>query len=267
MLKKIKDFLKLSGEPSFQPSVKVDCLWQEIQKLPHVLTKKVVLINKYLSQKAEAQPRDGLIVESGVGVIAETKRIMTTYYFLMNDTPENQEVFASFVNKFMETHRREIIGIDEMTLEKMVVNLLHQKRLLISCAESCTGGTLISRLISVPGASLVTQESYITYSDQAKTKILGIKQKYLEEFGTVSSEVAGKMAERVRIKAISDVGIGVTGYTTSDMPAPEDGLFYYGISFHDTLIVDKDCVEGTRDEMRFDQTTIILWRLLSVLKE
>ena len=40
MLKKIKDFLKLSGEPSFQPRVKVDCLWQEIQKLPHVLTKK-----------------------------------------------------------------------------------------------------------------------------------------------------------------------------------------------------------------------------------
>jgi nicotinamide mononucleotide (NMN) deamidase PncC len=70
----------------------------------------------------------------------------------------------------------------------------------------------------------------------------------------------------VRAIASSDVGIGVTGYTTGDTKAPEDGFFYYAISYRDTLLVDKDQVEGTRDEMRFDQTTIILWRLLNLLR-
>lgn len=264
MFEEIKKFLNFPFELNI-PEVKFDCIWSEILKLPRVLTKKVILINKYLARETK-NDCDGFRTEGGIGIITETQGLATFFYFLMQDTPKNQVIFAEYVKQFIDSHQKEIIGIDEMTLEKMVVNLLHQKRLLISCAESCTGGMLISRIISVPGASLVTEESYVTYSDPTKAKILGIKPKFLKEYGTVSGEAAGKMAEMVRAIASSDVGIGVTGYTTGDTKAPEDGFFYYAISYRDTLLVDKDQVEGTRDEMRFDQTTIILWRLLNLLR-
>ena len=263
MFEEIKKFLNFPFELNI-PEVKFDCIWSEIRKLPRVLTKKVILINKYLARETKT-----------IATVSGRKANRNHYgnprpcdFLLFSDAgyTENQVIFAEYVKQFIDSHQKEIIGIDEMTLEKMVVNLLHQKRLLISCAESCTGGMLISRIISVPGASLVTEESYVTYSDQTKAKILGIKPKFLKEYGTVSGEAAGKMAEMVRAIASSDVGIGVTGYTTGDTKAPEDGFFYYAISYRDTLLVDKDQVEGTRDEMRFDQTTIILWRLLNLLR-
>lgn len=265
IIEQVKAFLQLSSDFLVSQSIELDCFWQELLKVPQLLTKRIVLINKFRSASEEQKPH--FKIDKGIGILVETKRIMEIHYFFMIDSNENRNMFDQYITEFMNTNQSQIIGIDELSLEKMVVNLLHQKRLLISCAESCTGGMIISRIIGVPGASLVTQESYVTYSDKAKIKLLGIKPSLLETYGTVSSEVASKMATKVKQISRVDVGIGVTGYARSDIETPDDGLFYYAINYLDQLIVDKDCVFGTRDEMRFDQATIILWRLLGLLKQ
>ena len=81
-----------------------------------------------------------------------------------------------------------------MTIEEEVAGLLQQKRLTIATAESCTGGLVAARLVSVPGVSEVFMEGLVTYSNQAKMRLLGVKEATLASFGAVSRETAVEMA-------------------------------------------------------------------------
>lgn len=76
-----------------------------------------------------------------------------------------------------------------------MVGLLKRKKMTVATAESCTGGMVASTLINVPGASDVFNEGYITYSNEAKQKILGVKKKTLKKEGAVSEACAEEMAK------------------------------------------------------------------------
>ena len=77
-----------------------------------------------------------------------------------------------------------------MTLEEEVVSLLKKYQYTITTAESCTGGLIAGTLINVPGVSSFLKEAYITYSDEAKEKLLGVKKEIIDEFTVVSAETA-----------------------------------------------------------------------------
>ena len=74
--------------------------------------------------------------------------------------------------------------------ESRLVKLLLEKDLQITCAESCTGGMIASLLVNVPGVSEILMESYVTYSNEAKHRLLGVEQEALSEYGAVSQQVA-----------------------------------------------------------------------------
>lgn len=92
-----------------------------------------------------------------------------------------------------------------------LVNLLKQKNLKLSTAESITGGKLISTIIEIPGASKITEKSYIVYSNQAKVDVLGVDKQIIEGFGVVSEEVAIEMARKLKTLTNSDIVISTTG--------------------------------------------------------
>ena len=92
-----------------------------------------------------------------------------------------------------------------------VVNKLIQKNYHISFAESCTGGMACAALVSIADASKVLDVSFVTYANAAKMKYLGVKEETIEQFGVVSEEIAGQMAEGVAKEAGSEVGVGITG--------------------------------------------------------
>lgn len=90
---------------------------------------------------------------------------------------------------------KNIYTMDEnVTLEEAVILLLKEKGMTLTTAESCTGGLLAGQLMNVPGASAVYEEGYITYSNAAKEKLLGVKHETLEQYGAVSYETASEMA-------------------------------------------------------------------------
>ncbi|WP_330642862.1 CinA family protein, partial [Anaerostipes caccae] len=99
---------------------------------------------------------------------------------------------------------------EDETLEEVVVKMLESRGDKIACAESCTGGLLAGRLINVPGASNVLEESFITYSNEAKKKYLGVKEDTLKAHGAVSEETAREMAEGVLRASGADIGVGIT---------------------------------------------------------
>ena len=120
-----------------------------------------------------------------------------------------------------------VFGIDIECVEERVMQLLKEKNMTFSAAESCTGGELAKRFTDMPGASEFFLGGVTTYTNGAKSKLLGIDPALIEEKGAVSFEVAKEMAERVRELIGTDMGVGVTGLAGPD----GDGVHEVGTVF------------------------------------
>lgn len=92
-----------------------------------------------------------------------------------------------------------------------VVDILIERKMKISFAESCTGGLCCGELVGVTSVSNVLDESFVTYANEAKVELLGVKQESIDKYGVVSEQVAAEMATGVANKAKSSVGVGITG--------------------------------------------------------
>lgn len=147
----------------------------------------------------------------------------------------NEETAVEMMEPMMEElYRRfgsQIFTTEEaVTLEETIVELLKEKGKTVTTAESCTGGLVAGRLLNVPGASSVYMEGYITYSNEAKEKLLGVSHATLEQYGAVNKETACEMAEGAAKAAGADLAISVTGIAGPDGGTKEKpvGLVYVG---------------------------------------
>ncbi|MEY2495625.1 MAG: nicotinamide-nucleotide amidase [Verrucomicrobiota bacterium] len=111
-----------------------------------------------------------------------------------------------------------VFSRDGGSLEETVVKLLTERKQTLAVAESCTGGYLAHRITNVPGASAVFLAGYVTYSNEAKTRLLGVDPHSISEHGAVSEEVARAMAEGARKEAKTTFALATTG-----IAAPGDG--------------------------------------------
>ncbi len=140
----------------------------------------------------------------------------------------------------------------DITLEKAVVDLLIANKLTVSTVESCTGGMLAARLINVSGVSDVYKSGYITYSNKAKRRILGIKKGLLEKKGAVSEEVAKEMAKGAAAISRAEVAVSITGIAgpgggTEEKPV---GLVYIACNVCGKIKVRKYNFKGNRAKIR-----------------
>ena len=111
---------------------------------------------------------------------------------------------------------QDVFSTDGRAIEEVVGELLAEGGLRIAIAESCTGGLITSRLTDVPGSSRYVIEGVITYANEAKTALLGVPAQMLKDHGAVSEPVALAMADGVRSRAGTEIGVGVTGIAGPD---------------------------------------------------
>ena len=104
-----------------------------------------------------------------------------------------------------------IYGVDVEDLEHAVIARLHQSGRTLSCAESCTGGLIAKRLTDVPGSSDVFFGGCVTYTNEIKQALLGVSAETLAKYGAVSEPTAREMAEGVRARLGTDIGVATTG--------------------------------------------------------
>ncbi|MDQ3919807.1 MAG: competence/damage-inducible protein A, partial [Acidobacteriota bacterium] len=117
-------------------------------------------------------------------------------------------------------------------MEEVVGLRLAVNGFTLACAESCTGGLVAHRLTEVPGSSNYFMEGVVAYSNEAKTRLLGVPAELIERHGAVSAEVAEAMAEGVKRRAATDFGLSVTGIAgpgggTTEKPV---GLVYISLA-------------------------------------
>ena len=132
-------------------------------------------------------------------------------------------------------------GEDDETLEGAVGRLLTEKGATLALAESCTGGLLAKRLTDGAGSSAYFVEGVVTYSNEAKERLLGVPHELLVEHGAVSEPVACAMAEGVREDADTDYGLSITGVAGPDGGTKEKpvGLVFVGLSDVSGTVAEK----------------------------
>ncbi len=151
----------------------------------------------------------------------------------------------------VEAHVRSIVGdqvfgIDDQTMESVVLDLLRQRGWTLGLAESVTGGLVAGRITNVPGASEVFRGSVVSYASQVKFDLLGV-----EPGPVVSERAAGQMAEGARRVLHADVGLALTGVAG---PSEQDGMpigtLCVGIALPDGTTTRTLRVPGMREQMR-----------------
>lgn len=155
-----------------------------------------------------------------------------------------------------------------MSVEERVVKLLLKHGFYFSSAESCTGGMLMSTLINVPGASLVIQEGFITYSEEAKMKYLHVNKETLQTYGVVSEQTAYEMAKGLNKQTGAQVTVGITGLAgpgggTEEIPV---GTVYVGCFVCNKMYVKHLVLSGDRFEIRKQAVQETLKFLENLLK-
>lgn len=145
---------------------------------------------------------------------------------------EAEQAIAEMIEKVGHYVGEYIYSTEGEEFSVVVGNKLMSSGLTIAAAESCTGGMFGAALTDIPGISAVFDRSLVTYSNQAKIDELGVKPETLEQYGAVSEQTALEMAEGVRRKAGTDIGISVTGIAGPDGDTEDKhvGLVYIGLS-------------------------------------
>ena len=133
-------------------------------------------------------------------------------------------------------------------IEKLIGEILRRNNLTISCAESCTGGLLTSRLTDVAGSSDYVKGSIISYTDEIKNKILKVQSETLKNFSAVSEETAFEMAKNVREIFQTNIGIGITGYAGPG--GDEVGKVFISLAHEKNVEVKKFLFKGSRIEIK-----------------
>ena len=153
-----------------------------------------------------------------------------------------------------------IFANEERTLEEVVGNLLVEKQATIAVAESCTGGMLAERLTSVDGSSRYFMSGIVTYSNESKIALAGIPPLLLEMQGAVSEEVARGLAEAVREKVGTTIGVGITGIAGPAGGSPEKpvGTVHIAVAAPSGTRHQVYLFPGSRDRVRWQATQAAL---------
>lgn len=125
-----------------------------------------------------------------------------------------------------------VFGINEETLEEIIVNILRSRSQTLSVAESCTGGRICSRIVSIPGSSECFIGGVVAYSNKEKVSMLKVREETIKKYGAVSMQTAIEMAEGIRKEMGTDFALSVTGIAgpgggTAEKPV---GLVWIGFS-------------------------------------
>lgn len=167
------------------------------------------------------------------------------------------EKSQSAVDQLIEQLGDKVYGFDDEKIEQKIAEKLIDNNLTLAVAESCTGGLISSRLTDVSGSSQYMMYGIVTYSNNAKMNLLGVKEETLINHGAVSEEVALEMARGVRSVGNCDIGISTTGIAgptggTKEKPV---GTLWCAVSIGDKIEAFHYCrnIDREANKKRFSQ--------------
>ena len=187
-----------------------------------------------------------------------------------SDEKEGKKLIKPVVRELKRRFGKNIFATEaEKTLEEAVVDMLRDQRLSLALAESCTGGEIASRIVNVPGASEVFTHGFVTYSNRAKRKCLGVKKTTLKLEGAVSAKCAKEMAKGGCNAAEADICLSITGLAgpgggTKETPV---GTVFMGCCYNGKVVTREFHFTGNRTKIRQQATAHALAFLRECIME
>ncbi len=235
---------------------------------PEGIYSKMVKVCSIGESRAETMVSDIMDAQTNptLAPYAKTGEVHFRVTAKAKDEEAAEALIEPMVKELYQRFGDKIYTIEEdVTLEQAVVELLKEKNMTVTTAESCTGGLLAGRIMNVAGASAVYNEGYITYSDDAKEKLLGVSKDTLKAFGAVSADTAAEMAAGAAKAAGANAALSVTGIAGPDGGSKEKpvGLVYVGCFVNGKVRTEEFRFTGNREKNR-DYAVV---RALTVLRE
>jgi nicotinamide-nucleotide amidase len=235
-----------------------------------VIISHVLRIAGMGESQAEAAISD-LIREQTNPTIAPLAKIHEVFLRLTARAPDRtaaERLIAPVEAEIRTRLGEHIYGADDETLESVVGGMLTDARLTMAVAESCTGGLIGHRITNVPGSSEYFLSSVTAYSNESKTRLLGVSNDTLRQHGAVSAATAAAMAEGVRQLAAADIGLSVTGIAgpgggTTEKPV---GLVYLGRSDASGTVTEELRLRGERRMIKERAAQMALYLLYRTLR-
>ena len=162
----------------------------------------------------------------------------------------------------------DIIGKDILDVINRVHEIFRKRGLTLSVAESCTGGLISNYITTLPGASNFFEAGVVTYSAEAKKKILGISPSTIEKYGVISENTAREMSDKVRSLTGVDYALSTTGNLGPDvLERKEKGLIYIAVSKTGQTISKEIRLTGNREENKQAASLSALRLLTEVIEQ
>lgn len=259
----------LPGPPNeIKPMFERDVAPYLNKKQPEGIYSRMVKVCSIGESRAETMVADIMDAQTNptLAPYAKTGEVHFRVTAKAKDEETAEALMKPMIDELYERFGTRIYTTEEdVTLEEAVVSILKEKKMTVTTVESCTAGLLAGRLMNVPGASAVFNEGYITYSNDAKEKIVGVSHETLEKYTAVSKETAAEMAAGAARVSGADVAVSVTGIAGPDGGTKEQpvGLVYIGCCVNGKVRVEEFHFTGNRQKNR-DYAVV---RALTLLRE
>ncbi|MDF2906662.1 MAG: cinA [Herbinix sp.] len=262
-----KIIILMPGPPNEMVPMFEESIYPYLTKLQNrVFVSSMVKICGIGESKAETEILDLIDAQTNPTIAPYAKN--GEVHFRVTASADDEEAATKMIHPIVdELYRRFGDNIystkEEETLEEVIVRKLQAKNYTLATAESCSGGMLTSRLVNVAGVSNILKEGFITYSNEAKMKYLGVSEETLATEGAVSHRCAEEMVRGAAKTAKAQAAVAITGIAGPDGGTEEKpvGLVYIACLVEDKVTVKELRLKGNRLKIR-DQSVIAALDLL-----
>lgn len=264
-----KTIILLPGPPNELIPMFEQSIWSYLSELQTgVFYSEMIKICGIGESQAETMVRDLLDNQTNptIAPYAKTGEV----HFRVTASAENETQGKLLVKPVVDELKKRFKNtiyttVENENLEDVIIKLLVMHKLIVSTAESCTAGLISGRIVNVPGASACFGEGFVTYSNEAKQKYLGVRQETLAQFGAVSKETVVEMLQGAVKASDSNAAIAVSGLAGPDGGTDKKpvGLVYIGCILNGKIDVKEFHFIGNREKIR-DNTVIAALDLLRI---
>lgn len=237
----------------------------------HSETRYIVIYGYTRQELSKVMKHFSLSLPSSVKVSIENCGLVSK--IVLTGLDKRIELLRFRLNKFQQTihnlFEHETISLEDKTVAQVLGDLLRERELSVSAAESCTGGNIAHRITQVPGSSAYFLGSIVSYANEVKESVLQVPHDAISQHGAVSREVVEAMAQGAANLFRSDCALA-----TSGIAGPEGGTrfkpvgtVWIGVKYADKLVTECVHFQGNRDEVIESATNHAMVMLINLLRD
>ncbi len=258
-----KVFVSMPGVPVEMEKIMTELVIPKLQgffKTPNIIHKVIHTIGigeSSLAEKIEGW-EDNLPPHIGLAYLPHFMQVRLRLTGVGEDTKTLQAEIDQEAQKVLPLIEKYVFGYDNDTIESVIATLLNTHHKTISTAESCTGGFLAHTFTKVAGSSAYYMGGVISYSNESKTNLLGVNPNTIEDFGAVSEETVKEMAEGVRKRLGTDIGVATSGVAGPEGGTPDKPVGTIWIAYSDGTNTIAKKLQLIKDRLLNIQFTAVL---------